>query len=140
MFYQLPRTIACLRIQKTDESEAAVKRKLAWAAICATQPRAGGQLYFRIVQGAKAPELRKWRRHGRRIRFCQVPAPPGFQLREAELRGEPAPPRQARDGERGKGVGDGEGSPDGCGVGCSSKKEQRNASSLSLEIMQLSGR
>ena len=44
------------------------------------------------------------------------------------------------DGEVGKGVGDGEGSPDGCGVGCSSKKEQRNASSVSLEIMQLLGR
>jgi queuine tRNA-ribosyltransferase len=39
--------------------EAAVKRTLDWAAICAEQPRAEGQLYFGIVQGANAPELRK---------------------------------------------------------------------------------
>ena len=39
--------------------EAAVKRTLDWAAICAEQPRAEGQLYFGIVQGANVPELRK---------------------------------------------------------------------------------
>ena len=39
--------------------EAAVKRTLDWAAICAEQPRAEGQLYFGIVQGANVPELRQ---------------------------------------------------------------------------------
>ena len=39
--------------------EAAVKRTLNWAAICAEQPRAEGQLYFGIVQGANVPELRQ---------------------------------------------------------------------------------
>jgi queuine tRNA-ribosyltransferase len=39
--------------------EAAVKRTLDWAAICAEQPRAEAQLYFGIVQGANVPELRK---------------------------------------------------------------------------------
>ena len=39
--------------------EAAVKRTLDWAAICAKQPRAEGQFYFGIVQGANVPELRQ---------------------------------------------------------------------------------
>jgi len=42
-----------------SDLQAAVKRTLDWAAICAEQPRAEGQLYFGIVQGANAPELRK---------------------------------------------------------------------------------
>ena len=42
-----------------SELQAAVRRTLGWAAICARQPRAEGQLYFGIVQGANAPELRK---------------------------------------------------------------------------------
>ena len=43
----------------TAELEGAVKRTLDWAAICAEQPRAEGQLYFGIVQGANDPELRR---------------------------------------------------------------------------------
>lgn len=42
-----------------SELEAAVKRTLDWAAICAEQPRAEGQFYFGIVQGANSPELRR---------------------------------------------------------------------------------
>ena len=42
-----------------DELESAVKRTLDWAAICAEQPRAEGQFYFGIVQGANSPELRR---------------------------------------------------------------------------------
>jgi queuine tRNA-ribosyltransferase len=42
-----------------SELEAAVKRTLDWAAICAEQPRADGQFYFGIVQGANSPELRR---------------------------------------------------------------------------------
>ena len=42
-----------------DELESAVKRTLEWAAICAEQPRAEGQFYFGIVQGANSPELRR---------------------------------------------------------------------------------
>ena len=42
-----------------SELQTAVRRTLGWAAICARQPRAEGQLYFGIVQGANAPELRK---------------------------------------------------------------------------------
>ncbi len=41
------------------ELEAAVNRTLNWAAICAEQSRAEGQLYFGIVQGANSPELRR---------------------------------------------------------------------------------
>ena len=42
-----------------SDLQAAVKRTLDWATICAGQPRAEGQLYFGIVQGANNPELRK---------------------------------------------------------------------------------
>ena len=42
-----------------SDLQAAVKRTLDWAAICAEQPRAEGQLYFGIVQGANVPELRQ---------------------------------------------------------------------------------
>ena len=42
-----------------SELEAAVKRTLDWAAICAEQPRAEGQFYFGIVQGANSPDLRR---------------------------------------------------------------------------------
>jgi len=42
-----------------SDLQAAVRRTLDWAAICARQPRAKGQLYFGIVQGANSPELRK---------------------------------------------------------------------------------
>ena len=42
-----------------SDLQAAVKRTLNWAAICAEQPRAEGQLYFGIVQGANVPELRQ---------------------------------------------------------------------------------
>ena len=42
-----------------SELEAAVKRTLDWAAICGEQPRAEGQFYFGIVQGANSPELRR---------------------------------------------------------------------------------
>ncbi len=42
-----------------SDLQAAVKRTLDWATICAGQPRAKGQLYFGIVQGANNPELRK---------------------------------------------------------------------------------
>ena len=42
-----------------SDLEAAVKRTLDWAAICAEQPRAEGQLYFGIVQGANSPGLRR---------------------------------------------------------------------------------
>ncbi len=42
-----------------SDLQAAVKRTLDWATICAEQPRAEGQLYFGIVQGANNPELRK---------------------------------------------------------------------------------
>ncbi|MDP6794055.1 MAG: tRNA guanosine(34) transglycosylase Tgt [Verrucomicrobiota bacterium] len=41
------------------ELESAVKRTLEWAAICAVQPRAEGQMQFGIVQGANSPELRQ---------------------------------------------------------------------------------
>jgi queuine tRNA-ribosyltransferase len=41
------------------ELEGTVKRTLDWAAVCAEQPRAEGQLYFGIVQGANDPGLRK---------------------------------------------------------------------------------
>ena len=40
-----------------DELEGAVKRTIDWARTCAEQPRADGQLYFGIVQGANSPEL-----------------------------------------------------------------------------------
>ena len=42
-----------------SDLQAAVKRTLDWAAICAGQPRAEGQLYFGIVQGANSSALRK---------------------------------------------------------------------------------
>lgn len=42
-----------------DELKTAVKRTIEWASICAEQPRAEGQLYFGIVQGANSPELRQ---------------------------------------------------------------------------------
>lgn len=42
-----------------SELEVAVKRTLDWAAICGEQPRAEGQFYFGIVQGANSPELRR---------------------------------------------------------------------------------
>ena len=42
-----------------DELEGAVKRTIDWARTCAEQPRADGQLYFGIVQGANSPELRE---------------------------------------------------------------------------------
>ena len=42
-----------------SDLQAAVKRTLDWAIVCAEQPRAEGQLYFGIVQGANAPALRK---------------------------------------------------------------------------------
>ena len=37
----------------------AVERTLSWAAVCARQPRAAGQLFFGIVQGSRYPELRE---------------------------------------------------------------------------------
>ncbi len=42
-----------------NDLQSAVKRTLDWAAICAEQPRAEGQFYFGIVQGANNPELRR---------------------------------------------------------------------------------
>lgn len=41
------------------ETLSAVRKTLEWAQICAEQPRAEGQLYFGIVQGAGFPELRR---------------------------------------------------------------------------------
>lgn len=42
-----------------EYAEAAVARTLRWAAVCAEQPRAEGQLYFGIAQGSVFPELRR---------------------------------------------------------------------------------
>jgi len=43
-----------------NDLQSAVKRTLDWAAICAEQPRAEGQFYFGIVQGANNLELRRY--------------------------------------------------------------------------------
>jgi queuine tRNA-ribosyltransferase len=42
-----------------DSACQAVDRTLAWAAVCADQPRAAGQLFFGIVQGGMVADLRR---------------------------------------------------------------------------------